>query len=340
MCLIGKEPDLTLKWSYPFALWEQLANNIFTSRTTSLSLEANVKAIGSDIRGLQSHHQMQQEQFRQAENQRSSSQEAISREVSNQSISLCQVKQRLERAHDQRIDHQEITMRELLKRSQTSQVLLQESVTNIYKSQQRLEFKLDIVMAAQIANTAEREVRRSVTSATSSMGSSQQPAPMLPTQIIAPRTGEIFTSGCTCICHRRNAQRTPECLQDFFGNLFFGYSGIPIITPACDKADCLARSDPMLLVTYVFPTWLLARIFIFVARLSLSHGLELNIRLPRVIHPSAHVWSYSAVGDVESMKELFRGRVVTPYDIDGRSGYTALIVRLQSSNLQVSDAWD
>ena len=74
---------------------------------------------------------------------------------------------------------------------------------------------------------------------------------------------------------------------------------------------------------------MLARAFLFVARLSLSHGIELNIRLPRVLHISSSVWRSADIGDIEGVKKLLQKRAVTPYDIDSRYGYTALTVRLE-----------
>ena len=218
-------------------------------------------------------------------------------------------------------------------RLHTDQLLLKQSVTDLHTGQQRLEFKLDAVTAAQIASTAEREVRRSLSHATTPMDLSQRLTSTPPTRILTPLALSMCPTSCTCRCHQRRVKRTPDRLQDFIGGLFLGYSGMPIITLACDNSVCGTRSSPILFFMYVFPAWMLARAFVLIAKLSLSHGLQLNIRLPRILDYSAIVWKFAELGDIRNIREMYQKRAVTPYDVDSRSGYTTLVVRSKHHTL-------
>ena len=257
---------------------------------------------------MHSQHRTQHQQLQQAESQRISSQEAVLREINNRATSIEHALQQAKHAHNQRISQQEVSIRDSITRVHGSQLSLQESVTDIRSGHQRLELKLDAVTAVQIAGTAEREIRRSISLAKTPIDLSRLFSSTLPTQGVAPFALMWCTNSCTCICHRRRAHRTPRRLQDFLGSLFLGYSGMPIITPTCDSIGCTARSSPKLLLVYAFPAWVLARAFLFIARLSMSHGLELNIRLPRVLQNTSNIWKYTECGDLESVKELLQKR--------------------------------
>ena len=233
----------------------------------------------------------------------------------------------MQATYDQQIRRQEACMNEATKRLHTSQLSLQRSVAALHINQQRLELKLDIATAAQVASIAESEARKKVNHARTPTDSARRLSYTPPMRITAPLVIEACTNNCICICHRRKAHHISGRLLNFVGALFLGYSGVPVITPTCDSTACVVRSSPMLLFMYIFPTWMLARAFFFIARLSLSRGLELNIRLPCIIHISSDIWKFAHNGDIENLKGLFERRKVTPYDMEGDTGYTALGVR-------------
>ena len=275
---------------------------------------------------------MQHQQFQQAEAQRSSTHKNLVKEITNQSRSLHGAQQQATHTYDQRLKQQDLLIRESATRLHADQLSLQGSIENLGISQQRLEIKLDTVTAAQIASATESEVRRSITSASTSIDFSRRLSSIPPAQIQTRLAIKLCANSCTCVCHSYKVRRTPGRLQDFFGSLFWGYSGIPMITPACDNTTCARGLSPKLLLMYVFPAGLLARAFLLVARLSLSHGFELCIRLPRIVHISANVWTLVSNGDIESVRVLLQDRVVTPFDIEGENGCTALMVRSRSSD--------
>ena len=290
-----------------------------------------MEALGSDIRSLQLQHQKNYQQLQEAEVQRSSSQEAIFQEVNERSNRIEQAQRQGERTHIHRISQQENTVNESISRLSTDQHLLQESIANLQTSHQRLELKIDVATSAQIASTAEREIRKRLSLASDHLNLSRCLSSALPTRIMIPLSLFRSPSRCTCICHYRRAHRTPDGLQGFLGSLFIGYTGIPTITPTCNDSACDTRSSPTLMLMYMFPAWLLARAFILFAKLSLSHGLDFNLRLPRVIHTSSSIWTFAGTGNLTYMKDLLKSKAMSPYDVDSDTGFTALMVRLGSS---------
>ena len=132
---------------------------------------------------------------------------------------------------------------------------------------------------------------------------------------------------CICVCHYRQTWRTPGLLNRFLGMLFIGYAGIPYITPPCDSQDCVQRSCPMTLITYLFPSWFLARIFVFAARFSSMNGLEFNIRIPRIVSSTSIIFDLCYQGDVQGLKALFLQGLSSPFDVDNLRGQTPLHVR-------------
>ena len=45
-------------------------------------------------------------------------------------------------------------------------------------------------------------------------------------------------SGCRCICHVSQKAATPGFMDRVLGQLFVGYSGLPILSSKCDKKNC------------------------------------------------------------------------------------------------------
>ena len=287
--------------------------DVFSTRAASFGFEATIKTIQSGIRDLQLQQLAQYQQVQQIDNQRWRDQHHVLRGINDLIGGLQQSQQQAESIREQNTIQREDHLRE--------------AVASLLAGQQRLEFKVDAVTAAQIARTAEQNMRGNALSPTAPIGRSDGLSPTPLSNVRLSVAYEQCISSCTCICHRRGVHRTPQRLQGFLGSLFLGYSGIPIVTPACDGPNCTTRARSTLMAMYVFPAWLLARIIQIVMRLSASNGLELNIRLPRVISSSSSIWKVSAQGNIEGIKGLFQQRAGSPFDVDSVNGYTALMVR-------------
>ena len=200
-------------------------------------------------------------------------------------------------------------------------------MTHLHTAQQRLELKLDNIEATYIARLAQTEVRASRRSQTDN--GTPIPYTVGTTSSVRFSMSSFYwqcENSCICACHYRQTWRTPRLLSRFLGILFVGYAGIPYITASCDTHECTRRSNPTTLVTYLFPPWFLARIFILAANFSPMCGLEVNIRIPRIMSSSSRIFEFCATGNVEGVKALFLQGLSSPFDVD-LSGQTLLHVR-------------
>ena len=139
------------------------------------------------------------------------------------------------------------------------------------------------------------------------------------------------SSGCPCSCHRHyRRHRIPTLLDRFLGILFVGYLGLPYLNGPCDSPQCCQRSSPGILISYIFPAWLLARTMIILMRISSSYGPELLIRIPRIISYNASIFQCIHTGNVNEIKRLFERGLSSPFDVDP-SGLSGLMVRSHAS---------
>ena len=196
---------------------------------------------------------------------------------------------------------------------------VQEPMSRLLTAQKRIQVKLEAVEAAYLGRAAESNLRSTI----------QSPARNTSTTAVRISTymsHNQCTDSCTCLCHHRQIRRTPRLLDSFLGALFLGYIGIPYITPQCDNRKCIQRSIPMTLILYLFPSWLTARALILTSKVSSMNGLEFSLRAPRIISPSARIWTCCSQGDIEGMKAVFQQSLGSPFDISGVSGETPLQV--------------
>lgn len=97
---------------------------------------------------------------------------------------------------------------------------------------------------------------------------------------------------CPCQCHPRKNMESPRWLTDLLGNLFYSYTGIPLIQlRPCNYTGCQQRKTVSCQLTYYFPQRMINRMFTFTAcfrdlgRLSSSW----SISFPRAISASHNV---------------------------------------------------
>ena len=209
------------------------------------------------------------------------------------------LQRQIETTQSQRLIQQEATM--------------QEAMTHIHTSQQRIELKLDTHEVTRIARIVESKVQaRKQFSA--DVGTSHK-VNQGGVQISTSSSLWDCERNCVCVCHHRQTWKTPRFLHRFLGILFVGYAGVPYLTQKCDSQECIQRSSPMTSITYFFPSWFLASVFVVAVRSSIN-GLEFNIRVPHIVSDSAIVFDLCAQGDVEGVKTMFRQGLSSPFDID------------------------
>ena len=204
--------------------------------------------------------------------------------------------------------------------------MTQAPISQLLMVQQRLELKLDVLEATNIARIADSAIRNTSQSPTHQTRSLREHN-IQTFQVSTTLSRWQCTPNCICNCHRQGHMRSPHFLDKLFGTLFAGYNGIPYLTLACDSKSCQQRSSPGIMITYCFPVWLLARALLLFMRLSSARGPELIIRVPRILSNSSVVFNMARKGNSIGMKDLLQRGLASPFDVDDGIGFTPLMVR-------------
>jgi hypothetical protein len=64
---------------------------------------------------------------------------------------------------------------------------------------------------------------------------------------------------CECSCHRRRRYRSPSFAQKVVGELFIGFSSLPLLSKSCEDPRCVQRSPFSATFTYHLPTLLFSK---------------------------------------------------------------------------------
>jgi hypothetical protein len=132
-------------------------------------------------------------------------------------------------------------------------------------------------------------------------------------------------SWCSCCCHGQQSVKFPRAVRNILGSLFVGYSGIPILTRACNEKSCQKRSSPSLNVSYYFPTWFLSRVLNVTATFTSFKGPQVQLNMPRMVGWAHPLWRHAHLDDVHSIQILFTNNLASPYDVNAY-GQSALHV--------------
>ena len=279
-------------------------------RQRAIGQENSIQVIQDKIIEMQTL----QQQMETAQTQRAVGQESSVQVIQDEVRDLQRIQQQISSTQNQRLGEHEAAM--------------QQPITQLLNSQQRLELKLDIVEARLVAKNTEFRVRGPTQSILNPRCSLDRISTSSTVRITTSLTRWRCADSCTCSCHRhqRPNKRTPNILDRFIGVLFVGYHGLPKISERCSDGDCIQQSSSTLLISYFFPTWLLARAMILVLRLSSVHGPELNLRIPRIVSDTSRIFHYAIDGSIEDLKEIFHQGLGSPMDLNASNGNTALFV--------------
>ena len=135
-------------------------------------------------------------------------------------------------------------------------------------------------------------------------------------------------SGCnksTCRCHCHNKFASPNFLKRVLGLLFLGYSGVPVITSACNENRCRRSVKIIVSVRYCFPARFMARVLEFSLRVSASGNVEQILRVSAVLPLNHKIYDIIDNGDVEGVKEWLGAYKGSPFAVDSQ-GQTLLDV--------------
>jgi hypothetical protein len=130
---------------------------------------------------------------------------------------------------------------------------------------------------------------------------------------------KVCNQWCVCACHRRRRIRSPRFFDSFWGTLFLGYAGMPLLTSSCNESSCWRQTTPTTSLTYHFRKWFVKGALC--VALANTLGPIASLKVPRVVDPEqAKIFSYWKLKDVESIKSLIEQGDTSPNDIHGFFG--------------------
>lgn len=109
---------------------------------------------------------------------------------------------------------------------------------------------------------------------------------------------------CSCRCHIRRQIRAAGRADSFFGSLFIGYSGVPMITPPCNERQCRKRSSTRIILSYQFPKWFWSKSFFTSFLAATVAGPEMLIRVSSTIPFACETYQHCLNGNVMGLGRL------------------------------------
>lgn len=118
---------------------------------------------------------------------------------------------------------------------------------------------------------------------------------------------------------------TPAIVNRIFGQLFLGYTGLPMVSPKCNVEGCSKRQEPQINIEYWFP---LGGLWSSIVRLRLTYqahvGPHFELSTLRSVPDSAQCVNFALTGNIDGLKELFRQGLASPSDVSATRGYSVL----------------
>lgn len=135
-------------------------------------------------------------------------------------------------------------------------------------------------------------------------------------------------TGCSCSCHAESNAKTPSFMERMLGQVFIGYSGIPLLSNKCDSGECAQKQIPTANMEYWFPLgfcW--SQIVRFHLAYDANTGPSLQLSTFRQVSDSSQCVSFALNGNIDGLKGLFQRGLASPRDISTTRGYSLLRVR-------------
>ena len=133
--------------------------------------------------------------------------------------------------------------------------------------------------------------------------------------------------GCPCACHQHKRSSTPAAADCILGQLFVGYSGIPLLVPKCSDRRCHKLRATQIDFEYWFP---LGYFWSMICRVHFSYqsslGPHLQMSTLRRVPDDAQSVEYALAGNIPGLKHLFKQGLASPRDVSATRGYSLLRV--------------
>lgn len=138
-------------------------------------------------------------------------------------------------------------------------------------------------------------------------------------------------AGCSCACHAERSARSPSFTDRMLGQVFIGYSGLPLLSNKCDSDQCARKQIPTANIEFWFPLgfcW--SQIVRFHLAYDTNTGPSLQLSTHRQVSDASQCVSFALNGNIEGLKSLFQNGLASPRDVSTTRGYSLLRVSLAS----------
>jgi len=134
---------------------------------------------------------------------------------------------------------------------------------------------------------------------------------------------------CSCRCHQRHWQSTPNIFDCFLGSAHGGLYGL--YSPTCNERSCARQETKAAWMSYCFPPWLFYGMISVNMSTSPLCGLRFGLSFPRLVDRRAKIFLYAKTGNVKGLIGLFQHGKASPGDVQYTTGFTALSVMDRSA---------
>lgn len=143
---------------------------------------------------------------------------------------------------------------------------------------------------------------------------------------------------CNCSCHSIRNTKSPSFMDRMLGQIFVGYSGLPLLSSKCDSETCIRGQIPTVDAEYWFP---LGFCWSQIVRLHLTYqantGPSFQLSTLRRVSDGSQCVHFALNGNIDGLKNLFSQGVASPRDVSSTRGYSLLRVGACYPSYQVSN---
>lgn len=133
------------------------------------------------------------------------------------------------------------------------------------------------------------------------------------------------SSQCSCSCHVLRHSQTPAMLRGIIGQLFVGFSGVPMLSQKCDSVGCQKQQNTNLDIEFWFPLGLFwSQIVRFQMAYESTMGPSFQLSTLRQVPDSAICVAFALGGNINGLKNLFQQGLASPRDVNITRGYSLL----------------
>ena len=132
---------------------------------------------------------------------------------------------------------------------------------------------------------------------------------------------------CPCSCHEHKKSASPAFLSRVLGQMFIGYTGLPLFSPRCSSQQCQKGQVPRVSLEYWFPLgFFWSQILSVQADYSQNFGPQFQLKTLRRVPDTAPCVNFALEGNIEALKDLFVRGLASPQDVSSTRGYSLLRV--------------